>query len=204
MPLATARYTRIAAALTGLMVAAPSLAAETIILLRHGEKPAAGLGQLSCKGLNRALALPKVLTETFPTPTAIYAPNPADRKNDHGVAYDYVRPLATIEPTAIALGMPVDTTFGVSSLTSLRKRLMLRRYRDATILVAWEHKQIATLARDIIGRNGGDPRAVPPWPDDDFGSIYVVTIDRGAARLRIEKQNLDALPTDCPTSKTSH
>ncbi len=34
---------------------------ETIVCVRHGEKPKGGLGQLNCKGLNRALALPKVL-----------------------------------------------------------------------------------------------------------------------------------------------
>ena len=34
---------------------------ETIVCIRHGEKPLLGLGQLTCKGLNRALALPQVL-----------------------------------------------------------------------------------------------------------------------------------------------
>ncbi len=149
------------------MAARPGQGAESIIFVRHGEKPAAGLGQLSCKGLNRALALPKALATKFPTPAAIFAPDPAERKKDHGVAYDYVRPLATIEPTAIALGMPVDTTFGVSSLASLRKRLAQPRYRNAALLVAWEHKQIVTLARDLIARNGGDPRTVPAWRDDN-------------------------------------
>jgi len=36
-------------------------AEETIVFFRHGEKPSAGLGQLTCQGLNRALALPDVL-----------------------------------------------------------------------------------------------------------------------------------------------
>jgi hypothetical protein len=31
---------------------------ETIIFIRHGEKPLSGLGQITCQGLNRALALP--------------------------------------------------------------------------------------------------------------------------------------------------
>ena len=38
---------------------------QTIVLLRHGEKPPAGLGQLDCQGLNRALALPPVLARLF-------------------------------------------------------------------------------------------------------------------------------------------
>ena len=41
-------------------ISAPAVAAEreTIVFMRHGEKPPEGLGQLDCQGLNRALALP--------------------------------------------------------------------------------------------------------------------------------------------------
>jgi hypothetical protein len=53
---------------------------ETIVVVRHGEKPSAGLGQLDCQGLNRALALPAVIAETFGRPSAVFAPNPADQK----------------------------------------------------------------------------------------------------------------------------
>ena len=34
---------------------------ETIVCIRHGEKPKAGLGNLDAEGRNRALALPDVL-----------------------------------------------------------------------------------------------------------------------------------------------
>ena len=37
--------------------AASAHADQTIVFLRHGEKPASGLGQLTCQGLNRSLAL---------------------------------------------------------------------------------------------------------------------------------------------------
>src|ERR1017187_8769085 len=89
-----------------------SAAVETLICIRHGEKPATGLGQLSCQGLNRALALPKVLRARFDMPAAIFAPNPGVQKSDQGQLYNYIRPLATIEPTAIALGLPVNTQYG--------------------------------------------------------------------------------------------
>jgi len=71
---------------------------ETIVLVRHGEKPAAGLGQLTCKGLNRALALPALLMGRFGKPDLIYAPNPSVQVNDgnNQPTYSYVRPLATI------------------------------------------------------------------------------------------------------------
>ena len=57
--------------------AASAQAEETIVFFRHGEKPAGGLGQLTCQGLNRALALPGVLLDKFGTPDYLYAPNPA-------------------------------------------------------------------------------------------------------------------------------
>ena len=69
---------------------------ETIVLVRHGEKPADGLGQLNCQGLNRALALPAVIEKLFGRPDAIFAPDPAQSKEDYGRLYNYVRPLATI------------------------------------------------------------------------------------------------------------
>jgi len=160
--------------------ATPAMAAETIIFVRHGEKPEAGLGQLSCRGLNRALALPRVFAASFGKPDAIFAPNPADRKLDHGVPYDYIRQLATIEPTAISLGMPVDTRFGVNGLNGLVKSLTRKAYRDSIVLVGWEHHQIVTLARRLLARHGGDESSVPAWAADDFDSIYIVTIDKSA------------------------
>src|ERR1700736_643011 len=69
-------------------------AVETIVLVRHGEKPDKGLGQLNCQGLNRALALPPVIAKNFGRPSVIFAPDPSDRKVDDGEPYDYVRPLA--------------------------------------------------------------------------------------------------------------
>ena len=93
---------------------------ETIVMVRHGEKPAAGLGQLSCQGLNRALALPQVIKGKYGKPDVIFAPDPAKQKNDSGTKYDYVRPLATIEPTAIYFGLPVNASIGFSKTDDLR------------------------------------------------------------------------------------
>ncbi len=186
----------------GLGAAPPAAAVETIIFVRHGEKPSAGLGQLSCRGLNRALALPRVIAASFAKPDAIFAPNPADRKLDHGIPYDYIRPLATIEPTAIALGMPVDTRFGVNGLNGLLKSLTRKAYRDATVLVGWEHHQIVTLARRLLARHGGDEASVPAWAQDDFNSIYVVSIDKSGpgakSSIKVSHEGLNGLADACP------
>ena len=60
-------------------------AVETIVLVRHGEKPGKGLGQLDCQGLNRALALPPVIAKTFGRPSAVFAPDPSQQREDDEV-----------------------------------------------------------------------------------------------------------------------
>ncbi len=186
--------------LTG-VVARSEGARETIVFVRHGEKPDAGLGQLNCQGLNRSLALPAVVSDLFGKPDAIFAPNPAVQKTDDGKSYNYVRPLATIEPTAIAFGLPVNTSFGLSDTSGLRAALEKKRsaHRNGFILVAWEHKIIVTLAKALLAYHGGDPAAVPKWHGDDFDSIYVIVpTASGTARFERKQENLNGLPQTCP------
>jgi hypothetical protein len=175
---------------------------ETIVFVRHGEKPEAGLGQLDCQGLNRALALPAVIAETFGRPSVVFAPNPADQKKDDGEPYDYVRPLATIEPTAIFFGLPVNASIGVDNIDGLKEALEQPAYRTAVILVAWEHKEIERLARDLVNSNGGDARAVPKWHGDDFDSMYVVRIVRSTGTttvsFELRHEGLDGQSSICP------
>ena len=94
-------------------------------MVRHGEKPPTGVGQLTCMGLNRALALAPLLIGRYGKPDFIYAPDPAVQIQEHGRGpmYSYVRPLATIEPTAIRLGMPVNTQIGYDQIAACRRRL---------------------------------------------------------------------------------
>jgi hypothetical protein len=188
---------------------------ETIIFIRHGEKPEHGLGQLNCQGLNRALALPKVLVAKFGSPAAIFAPNPVKLKNDDGKDYDYVRPLATIEPTAIQLGMPVDTTYGFEEIGPFKDALEQPLYRGSTIFVAWEHRLIDVLVKRLMKAHGGSEDAVPKWRDADYDTIYVVTITNSSAqtsavsgvssetaapsiKLTIDHEGLDGQPVSCP------
>ncbi|MBB3612179.1 hypothetical protein [Rhizobium sp. BK602] len=181
---------------------AAETATQTIVFLRHGEKPEAGLGQLSCQGLNRALALPPVLTRLFGKPAAIFAPDPSKRKDDSGTSYDYIRPLATIEPTAIALGLPVDTSFGYEDIDDLKTALEKPEYRGKLIFVAWEHKQIVDLARQLMADNGGDAKAVPKWHGKDFDGLYVLRITRNgssqSAAFERLTEGLDGQPETCP------
>jgi hypothetical protein len=185
---------------------------ETIVLIRHGEKPPAGLGQLDCQGLNRALALPAVIRKAFGRPAAIFAPNPAEQKADSGTLYDYVRPLATVEPAAIAFGLPIHANIGQSRIDDLRQQLELPVYHDALVLVGWEHHAIVPLVRTLLQAHGGNAQSVPNWNNDDFDSIYVVKIHwtgtASTASFEISHEGLDGQATSCPAragpSRHSH
>ena len=171
----------------------------TIVIVRHGEKPAQGLGQLSCQGLNRSLALAPVLLSRYGVPAAIYAPNPAVKKTDKGISYAYIRPLATIEPLAIRVGLPVNVDWGMADITQLAEALLART--DGTQVVAWEHHLAEKLAKHLLAELGGNPAEVPDWGDADFDSIYVIRVaghekDRNATFTH-ENEGLNGLPANC-------
>ncbi len=179
-------------------------AVETIVFLRHGEKPEQEIGQLNCQGLNRALALPRVLTSKFGKPDYIFAPAAARMSKLVG-GYNYLRPLATIEPTAIELDMPVNTNYAYTDIDGLRSELTGQKYQTALIFVAWEHHQLEDLVKRLVSDFHGDPETVPHWKGKDFDSLYVVRITTRDATKSIsfthDQEGLSNLSTDCPEEK---
>jgi hypothetical protein len=182
----------------------PQETTETIVIVRHGEKPPKGLGQLTCRGLNRALALPGVLLSKYGRPDYIFAPNPSVRLRDgNSPLYSYVRPLTTIEPTAIELGMPVNTQIGFDQIQQLQAELTKPIYANALIFVAWEHGYQDTFAKNLVRTFGLDPSIVPLWPGDDYDSIFVIrlkrTEGRTAATFNVDHEGLNGkLSDECP------
>ncbi|NGG91138.1 histidine phosphatase family protein, partial [Klebsiella pneumoniae] len=67
---------------------------QTLVFLRHGEKPAGGLGQLNCQGLNRAMNLATVLPEKFGKANFVFAANPTRNVEEGELdnSYSYIRP----------------------------------------------------------------------------------------------------------------
>ena len=178
-------------------------AVETVAFVRHGEKPEKGLGQLSCQGLNRALALPSVISKILGRPDAIFAPDPHKRIAGYDEEpFDYVRALAAIEPTAISFGLPVDASIGVSDMKGLLVALERPQYKNALILIAWEYVKIEATTRALLAAHGGDAAAVPEWHHNDFDSIYVVTItsvgNTTKATFALMHQGLDGQKATCP------
>jgi len=180
-------------------VAKPNV--ETLVCIRHGEKPPGGLGQLTCRGLNRALALPDVLLAKYGKPQFVFVPNPTQKVDGDG-GYYYVRPLATIEPTAIRCGLPVNTEFGYREIEELERELRKPTYQNATVFIVWEHIMLHDFAKALVKHHGGDPAQVPSWPKDDYDTIFVFKITKDAGKesfaFSVDHEGLNNLSDTCP------
>jgi hypothetical protein len=182
---------------------------ETLVFVRHGEKPKKDqdVGQLTCKGFNRALALPMVLIKdkNYGKPDYLFAPTPRQRCLSGGGQFSYTRPLMTIEPTAIRLGMSVNTQFDVTDIDGLHDELSRNKYENAIVFIAWEHKELVKLVKKLVQVNGGDPSKVPDWDDSDYDSIYVLRISQsdGAKSISFSQdcEDLNNSSDKCPEVK---
>ncbi len=176
-----------------LLLSQSALAQETLIFVRHGEKPANNSGQLTCKGLNRALALPEVLLNRYGKPDFIFAAGPKENKTGSSL-----RALSTIMPTAVRVGLPIGIQFHADDIAGLQQELLSDKYQNSRIFIAWEHKNLDQAVKNIVAARGGDANWVPKWPGSDFDSIFVVTLDQDKVSFRQESEGLTALAETCP------
>lgn len=176
-----------------LLLSQSALAQETLIFVRHGEKPANDSGQLTCKGLNRALALPDVLLDRYGKPDFIFAAGPKENKTGSSL-----RALSTIMPTAVRVGLPIGIQFHADDIAGLQQELLSDKYQNSRIFIAWEHKNLDKAVKNIVAARGGDASLVPEWPGSDFDSIFVVTLDQDKVSFRQEPEGLTQLAESCP------
>lgn len=197
------KATRSSAFALVLLLASASIASavQTIVFFRHGEKPSGGYGQLTCQGLNRALALPDVLFAKFGPPRWGYAPNPTVKMSDAAGSFYYVRPLATLEPSAIRAGISVHTGVGYNDVAGIQSLLIRSSKANDVIYVAWEHVYLVKIVQSIMNAYGGGA-PVPAWTSGDYDSLYVVRVTYSAsgisATFEKDAEGLNGLPTACP------
>ncbi|AMG99808.1 Uncharacterised protein [Serratia liquefaciens] len=184
---------KILGGLAALLLSQSVLAQETLIFVRHGEKPANDSGQLTCTGLNRALALPDVLLDRYGKPDFIFAAGPKENKTGSSL-----RALSTIMPTAVRVGLPIGIQFHADDIAGLQQELLSDKYQNSRIFIAWEHKNLDKAVKNIVAARGGDASLVPEWPGSDFDSIFVVTLDQGKVSFRQEREGLTQLAESCP------
>jgi hypothetical protein len=168
--------------LPSISVFAATSTVQTLVFVRHGEKPLTGSnGQLTCQGQNRALALPPVLLGKFGTPQFLFAGAPVSNQDDDGNTYYYLRALATLEPTAIEAGLTINLKYANDDINDLQSELAKSKYASSLIFVALEHNDLDDLVAAIVKKYGGNASEVPAWPDDDFDSIFVLGITQSGS-----------------------
>ncbi|MEB2654016.1 histidine phosphatase family protein [Pseudomonas siliginis] len=186
--------------------AQPADGTQTLVFLRHAEKPEGGLGQLNCQGLNRAIDLSTLLPEKFGKADYVFAANPTRNVEEGELdnSYSYIRPLMTISPAAIKLGLPVNIEFSANDTSDLARELLDEKYHNSTIYTAWSHGYLPDLINKVAGNAVGERQNITDdWAGDDFDSLYVLTLKwhNGKASLQshIYKQGLDNGKDTCPT-----
>ncbi len=150
---------------------------QRIVIIRHGEKPDNG-DNLSCKGFNRALALPDVLYNKFKTPAKIFVPSIDNKKSA-----SQLRMIETITPFAVKYNLNIDSKFDVDDVNDLAAALMKT---NGYALVVWEHKKIDNLLKALGVKDGGKK-----WDDNDFDSIWIIDFKNGKPVLSTDKENLN-------------
>ena len=148
-----------------------------VVIIRHGEKPAEG-DNLSCAGLNRALALPAVLDRFLPTPPA-YTYVPIIGTNDDSTSQ--ARMFQTVTPYAVRHNLCVNSDYAVDNAAGLAHEL--RRQRG-TALVVWEHKAISEITKALGLKEELE------WPDEDFDSIWLIEFSGGGAKGKAKRPTL--------------
>ena len=196
---------------------------ETVYLVRHAEAHPAVFfddGNYVCAGQWRALDIPIVLEGKI-SPNAVYSIDPAQTINGGANSagnsnWSYVRPALTVEPYAIANNLPFDLV--ADSLWNECSTHQPGQPCDSsdfffgdnaldnqTLLVGWEHDHIPPMVNHLIGRyypSSSPPQLAPPWPHDDFDTIWTVTLDAGG-NLSVNNamcEGIDStkLPPKCP------
>lgn len=179
---------------------------QTLVFMRHAEKPADGLGQLNCQGLNRAIDLATLLPQRYGKADYVFAADPS-RQVEEGAdddAYSYVRPLMTINPSAIKLGLPINLEYSANDTRALANELTDDKYHSSTIYTAWSHGYLPELINSVASKALGEKTTLTEdWSGSDFDSLYVLTLiwKDGKATLlsRIDKQGLNNGEKGCPS-----
>ena len=187
-------------------LAQPADGTQTLVFLRHAEKPAGGLGQLNCQGLNRAIDLATLLPEKFGKANYVFAANPTRNVEEGELnnSYSYIRPLMTISPSAIKLGLPVNINFSANDTSDLADELLQNKYHNSVIYTAWSHGYLPELINKVAGEAVGKKQKITEdWESSDYDSLFVLTLtwQNGKASLQSHsyKQGLDNGPQTCPT-----
>lgn len=193
-----------------------------LVIFRHAEKPLRddGLmaedGNLGAEAEQRLARLPERLLKDFGCPDFLVAANPAVKmlNKKTGQYFNYIRPLATIEPLSIKLNYPVWTPYGYNQNDLLARDLLgdkaFRPSPDGapkTVFLAWERQNIRKLYQELVQQGklkdlagatatiDGAARScdpLPQWEQCDFDSVWMIHIRPAGVCLTRRIENLNA------------
>lgn len=147
------------------------LAGETVLIVRHAEKPDQGVG-LTPQGEARARAYAGYF-EPFREDglsfhvDALYAGADSDKS---------IRPRLTLEPLQRVTGLPLHTNIGTKDSAALVRELRQAEHGGHP-LVAWRHSEIPALLEAF----GASPRVLLPngrWPEEVYDWVIVLSFDQ--------------------------
>jgi hypothetical protein len=142
---------------------------RVILVIRHAEDAAHGKG-ISPAGAARAEAYVKY----FKSFTADGQPLKLKFLFAAGDTSRSHRPRLTLEPTAQALGLKIDTRFKTSEMSELIHDI--DNLSTGDILICWRHSRIPTLLRML----GADSNRLLPkgkWPGDVYSWVVLLRYD---------------------------
>jgi hypothetical protein len=127
---------------------------QTVLLIRHGEKPAKG-NDLSKRGEQRAACLAVRYGTSNISHLFAYTDHPSHR------------PVETITPLSKALNVSIDTSIGRDDFMELAQSVS-KLSENATALVCWEHDALHDVAK-ALGVHGP-----PDYPSSEFDEVWTV------------------------------
>jgi hypothetical protein len=145
------------------------LANNTVLIVRHTEKPETGTG-LTPLGEARARLYAKYFEPFQEEGLSIYVDSlyaGADSKSS-------IRPRLTLEPISKATGLPLHLKVGTKDSEGLVRELQTEAHGRHP-LIAWRHGEIPALLTAF----GASPEKLLPngqWPDDVFDWVIVLTM----------------------------
>ncbi len=166
---------------------------ETVYMIRHAEAHPKSWweeGNYVAAGQWRALDLPNALRGKI-NPDQVYSIDPAQvipsKDTAAGnTAWSYVRPSLTVEPYAIATGLPFNLAASFDMIDQNPPQLATAasafffnggKFSNQTLLVAWEHDHIPPTINALLASYHGSGKLAPDWPDDDYDTIWTVKLD---------------------------
>lgn len=139
---------------------------STIVIIRHGEKPASGTG-LDMMGQARAQAY-SIYLNNYPSPANPIKFNYLFASEDSGKSS---RPKLTITPFSEKVNLPINDSYLDDQYEELAQELNNSTYNNQQILICWHHGKMLDLAAAL----GVNPKQLPAsanWPHKWHGEVF--------------------------------